>query len=446
MTSPALAADTAQQTRHMDVWSGTGLVVSSMVGAGVFLSAGFMSQDLGPGTILAAWLIGALIALAGVRTYSQMTRWAPRSGGEYRYLADLVHPSLGYLAGWGSLLLGFAAPVAINALAAGTFAALFWPGIDPRIWGIVWIVMLTALHALGLRTSRLTQNALVAVDVSLLLGFVAVGLTFGTWHWPTWQPSNVHEAFPVAAFVQSLFFVAYAFAGWNTSVYVASEFQAPERDVPRSMRIGTLCVAALYLVVNWVFVANLTPDDGRAVFEYEARRVTLGHLVVTELIGPAGGVVMSLLVICAFTAAASAYTLAGPRVYAEMARDGFLPRWMRGRSGRPPVASVLAQGVLALVILNTHTLREALANVGAILTLFAALVALAIFKVWWRPEGRTPPDALTLAAAAAYVIAAGVMLYVGFRASVTLVVWLSGMAGVALVAYAVTPRPDATRQ
>ena len=111
-----------------------------MVGAGVFLSAGFMAQDLGPGAILAAWVIGALIALAGVRAYSQVARWVPRSGGEYRYLSELAHPALGYLAGWGSLLVGFSAPVAINALAAGTFATIVFPGLDPRTLGVFWIV------------------------------------------------------------------------------------------------------------------------------------------------------------------------------------------------------------------------------------------------------------------------------------------------------------------
>ncbi len=436
-----MAPAASESGRHIDLWSGVGIVVSSMVGAGVFLSAGFMAQDLGPGAILWAWVIGALIALAGVRAYSQVARWIPRSGGEYRYLSELAHPALGYLAGWGSLLVGFSAPVAINALAAGSFAAILLPALDPRMLGVVWIVALTAVHSIGLHASRRTQNALVALDALLLAGFVTIGLGFGTFTWPTWAPTNTHPAFPLGAFVESLFFVAYAFAGWNTCVYVAGEFRNPERDVPRAMLVGTTLVASLYLVVNWVFVANLTPEDGRIVFEYgERSQVTLGHVVVTRLIGTQAGVIMSLLVTCAFTAAASAYTLAGPRVYAEMARDGFLPSALRGEAGRPPVASVLLQGSLALVILQTHSLREALANVGAILTFFAALVSLSVFRIWPRSRSRERPDALTLVAAAVQVATAGFMLYIGFRHSTGLIVWTGAVAGAALVGYTLTRR------
>jgi APA family basic amino acid/polyamine antiporter len=84
---------------HLGLRSGIGLVVSNMVGAGVFISAGFMAPDLTPGLILLSWVLGALIALAGARAYATVATWVPRSGGEYRYLSDLIHPALGCLAG-----------------------------------------------------------------------------------------------------------------------------------------------------------------------------------------------------------------------------------------------------------------------------------------------------------------------------------------------------------
>jgi APA family basic amino acid/polyamine antiporter len=101
---------------------------------------------------------------------------------------------------------------------------------------------------------------------------------------PTAAPASRSEAF-----VGSLFFIAFAFSGWNAAAYAASEFQQPEKDVPRAMLIGCALVAVLYLLVNWVFVANLTPNESRAVFEYETKRVTLGHLVIKDLLGEAGG-------------------------------------------------------------------------------------------------------------------------------------------------------------
>lgn len=423
---------------HLGLRSGIGLVVANMVGAGVFLSAGFMAQDMGPGAILLAWLAGALIALCGARAYAQVAVWVPRSGGEYRYLSELLHPALGYLAGWASLLVGFSAPIAVNALAAGAFAATLVPGVDTRAVAVAAIVVLTAVHAAGLRASKLAQNALVAVDGLLLLGFVAVGLTLGRNAWPEWTPANPAPGFPLQAFVGSLFYIAFAFAGWNAAAYAASEFRAPARDVPRAMLLGCAAVAVLYLLVNWVFVANLTPEQGRAVFEYETKRITLGHLVVRDLLGEAGGALMSLLAMVAFFSAASAMTLVGPRVYAAMAEDGLLPAALAASAGRPPVGSVLLQSSLALLLLFTHTLQQVLTNVGAILTLFAALVSLSIFRVRLAPRGLARPGALTLLAAAVHVASSAYMLYFGFRGSTRLLAWVAAVAGVALLAYGLT--------
>jgi APA family basic amino acid/polyamine antiporter len=428
----------ATQTRHLGLRSGIGLVVSNMVGAGVFLSAGFMAQDLNAAEILLAWVVGAAIALCGARAYAQVTEWVPRSGGEYRFLSDLLHPALGYLAGWGSLLLGFTAPIAVDALAAGAFAATVFPEVEPKAVGAVVIVALAVLHAVGLRTSKITHNVLVAVDAVLLVGFVLVGLFLGRAAWPTWTPPNATPGFPLEAFVRSLFFIAFAFSGWNAAAYAASEFRDARRDVPRAMLIGCALVAVLYLVVNWVFVANLTPEQGRAVFDYESKRVTLGHVLVRDLLGENGGIAMSLLSFTAFVAAASAMSLVGPRVYSAMAEDGFLPHALAAQQGRPPVASVMLQAILALVLLYTHTLQQVLTNVGGILTLFAALVSLSIFRVYFAKTNFARPSVLALVAAGVHVASAVFMLYFGFRGSTHLLLWIGVVAAIALVAFVAT--------
>jgi amino acid transporter len=74
--------------------SGIGLVAANMIGAGVFLSAGFMAQEMSAGWILLDWVAGMLLAMAGARAYGEVARLVPRSGGEYRYLSELIHPSL----------------------------------------------------------------------------------------------------------------------------------------------------------------------------------------------------------------------------------------------------------------------------------------------------------------------------------------------------------------
>jgi APA family basic amino acid/polyamine antiporter len=272
----------------------------------------------------------------------------------------------------------------------------------------------------------------------LLAGLVAVGLGLGRNDWPTWSPPHEAAGFPVAAFAGSLFYIAFAFAGWNAAVYVASDFEEPRRDVPRAMLIGCALVAVLYLAVNWVFVANLSPTEAQAVFTYETTRITLGHVLVKRLLGDAGGAAMSFLTLLALTSAASAMTVAGPRVYTAMAEDGFLPRVLRGKAGRPPMGSIVLQSSLAVVLVATHDLQQALTNVGAVLTLFAALVSVAVLRARAWPSGRTPPDLLTVLCAAVHVASAAWMLYYGLRGATHLLIWIAAAAGAALVAYAAT--------
>ncbi len=432
--------------RHLGLKSGIGLVVSNMVGAGVFISAGFMAQDLSPGLILLSWVLGSIIALSGARAYATVATWVPRSGGEYRYLSDLLHPALGCLAGWASLLVGFSGPIAVDALAAGEFARTLGSSLPPWAFGALVIVALGFMHGMGRRISKRGHNLLFIANGLLLAGFAVTGLFFGTNQWPTWVPpaTATSTGFPSEAFARGLFFIAFAFSGWNAAIYTASEFRHPKRDVPRALLIGCSLVAALYLAVNWVFVANLTPNDFKVVFGYDESKVTLGHVILSRILGPAGGLVMSFLVLVAFISAVSAMTIVGPRVYATMAADGYLPAFLRVPEGHTPTKSIALQCAVALLILATHTIQQALANVGAILTLFAALVSVSIFRrALSAQDGIEKPGAVTLVAAGIHVASSAFMLYFGFRDSTRLLLWV-GVVGAAGLSFWAWARPRAT--
>jgi APA family basic amino acid/polyamine antiporter len=425
---------------RMGLFSGMGMVIANMIGAGVFLSTGFMAQELTPKQILLAWAIGAFLALAGARAYAGIAQIVPRSGGEYRYLSTLVNPALGYLAGWASLLLGFSAPIAIDAIAAGAFANTLAHWVNPKLFAALLIVLLTGVHAVGLRFSVNAQNALVIIKIILVVGFMAVGLAGGKNAWPDWQPPSSAVSFPIGPFMQNLFYIAFAFSGWNAAVYAASEFKNPKRDVPRAMVLGCGLVGILYLCVNWVFVANLTPEQCKVVFTYETARVTLGHLIMKNVVGELGAACMSVLAIIAFISAMSAMTFLGPRVYAAMARDGFLPRILQGKEGNPPIGAVILQGAIALFLVFAYQLGEVLNNVGAILTLFSALTVFSLFWVRFRKKNRIKPAFTALTAALFYLILSGVMLYFGFKKSPTLNLWVGASILTALIGYFATKK------
>ena len=423
---------------RLGLFSGMGMVIANMIGAGVFLSTGFMAQDLTPKQILLAWAVGAFLALAGARAYAGIAQIVPSSGGEYRYLSALVHPAPGYLAGWASLLLGFSAPIAIDAIAAGAFANTLAHWIDPKVFAAMLIVLLTGVHAIGLRFSVNAQNALVVVKVVLVVGFMAVGLAGGHNTWPAWQPPNPSSSFPLGPFMQNLFYIAFAFSGWNAAVYAASEFRNPKRDVPLAMVLGCGLVGVLYLGVNWVFVANLTPEQCKVVFTYETARVTLGHLIMKNVVGEFGAACMSILAIIAFISAMSAMTFLGPRVYAAMSKDGFLPRILQGKEGKPPIGAVILQGTIALFLVLAYQLGEVLNNVGAILTLFSAMTVFSLFWIRFRKRNRIKPAPASLAAAMFYLLLSGVMLYFGFKQSPTLNLWVGASILTALIGYYAT--------
>jgi APA family basic amino acid/polyamine antiporter len=418
--------------------SGIGLVIANMVGAGVFLSAGFMAQDLGPRTILIAWVVGMVLALCGALAYATLAELVPRSGGEYRYLSELMHPALGYLAGYGSMLLGFSGPVAIDAIAAAAFLKTLIPGVHIKSVAIVVIVAVTVLHAVNLRVSKIGQNALVVLKIVIVLAFVAVGVLFGSYEAPTWQPPANPDGFAWSPFMASLFYIAFAFSGWNAAVYAAEEFEHPKRDVARATIVDCLVVGIAYLVINWIFVANLTPESAAAVFSYEEKRITLAHVLADDLLGQSAGAAVSIMMVVAFVSAASAMTFVGPRVYAAMAEDGFLPRALAARDGQVPVGSVILQGVIAVLIVLVQPFQHIMHDVAAILTLFTLLTVLSLFRVRFARKDLPRPPATRLAAAAVYSLLALWMLYYGFQAKTQLLLYVGIVVAVALGAYLIT--------
>lgn len=405
-------------TNKLGLWSGVGIVIANMIGAGVLTTPGFMAMDLKPSYILLAWVVGGVAALCGARAYAAVAHAIPRSGGEYRYLSTLWHPLLGYLAGFTSLVVGFSQPVALDAQLAGYFTETLGLGINWRVIAVLVIVTVTLIHAFDLRASKGGQNVLVAIKFALVVGFVVVGLVAGTTDWPTWVPEPSKDGLPVEPFFNNLVFIAFCFSGWNAAIYASEEFEHPKRDVPRAMLLGCTIVMVLYLLVNWVFLANLTPGHFGEWIGGDRDRVTLGHYVMKDLIGDTGAKIMSGIMIVTLLSAASAMTMIGPRVYAAMARDGYLPRVFAGSEGKPPLWSVLLQGGIAVSVAMTTSFIKAIATIGSILTLMAALTALGVFKLQFGRSQPEKPGIVAVIAATIFIGLASWMLYFSFTSPI----------------------------
>lgn len=416
--------------------TGAGLVVANMIGASVFVSAGFMAQVMGPLPIVLSWVVGGVLAMCGVVAYSALAERIPISGGEYRYLGELVHPALGYVAGWGSILLGFAGPVAIDAFVAASYLGTLVDVGDVRVVGTLFVLLLASLHAVRLDVSVWAQNALVVLKIVLVVAFAAFGVAAGARALPSWSPPVADPA-PFATFLENQFWVAFAFSGWNAAIYAASDFRDPRRQVPRAMALGVVAVTALYLVVNGVFVANLTPADA-AVVQGEETLVTLGHVLVARLAGEGAADVMSAVAVVAFLSAMSAMTLVGARVTAAMADDGLLPAALGANRSRPPIGALAFQAAVACGLLWTTSLHHIVQTAAGALMLFTALAVLGLFRVARVQPHLPPPSRTALVAAAVYAVASLGFVFCGFRNEPRLLAGLGACAALGVLAWAVT--------
>jgi len=360
-------------TRRVGGATATMLVVASMVGTGVFTTAGFLVRDLGsPLAVLAAWAVGGVLALCGALSYAELSAALPRNGGEYQLLGRIYPPALGFAAGIVSLVVGFSAPLAASALAFGHYLSAVVPGVRPVAAGIGIVIVLSALHAVHVRLGGWVQTAMTACEVALVLAFVAAGAVRGEPARLLAEPCPSLAGVGTPAFAAALVYVSFAYSGWNGAVYLAGEVKDPSRTLPRALLSGTALVTALYLALNLVFLSAAPVADLAGVVE-------VGHVAATRLLGPGAGRVLSALVAFVLVCSVSAMLMAGPRVYEAMGIDhpslAILSR--RTRHGGPAVAVAL-QAAMAVAMIATASFGALLRYVGFTLSLVAGLAVLGV--------------------------------------------------------------------
>lgn len=355
--------------RRLGFWSATALVVASMLGTGVFTTSGFLLADLkSPVAVLAAWLLGGVVALFGALSYGALARHIPESGGEYVFLSRTLHPAAGYVAGWISLLVGFSAPLAAAAHAFGRYTADWFPGVPPTVIGTGVLVAASLAHAWDVRGGAALQNAVVLVKAVLLVALIGLGLG-RIESWPAAGP----DAVPVPAFAMALVWVSFSYAGWNAVIYVGGEVANPGRTIPRALLAGALIVTLLYLALNAVFVLAV---PGEAI----AGQLEVGRIVAARLGGPAWAEAATVAVVLALLTSVSALAMSGPRVYARIAADGFLPAWLRMRGDGPPRGAIGFQLVLALLLLWTAGYTALLTFIGFTLGISTAATVVGLMR------------------------------------------------------------------
>jgi APA family basic amino acid/polyamine antiporter len=358
-----------------------------MVGTGIFTSLGFQVGDLPTGfSIMAVWLIGGVCALCGAFAYAELGAALPRSGGEYHFLSVVYHPAVGFLAGWVSATVGFAAPVAIAAMPFGTYLANVWPASNALVLSllVVWISTLILLRDVQLGSAY--QDASTILKIALILVIVIAGFCVKATQPISFLPAKGDGGLIASApFAISLYYVMYAYSGWNASTYIVGEVRNPAKTIPWSVGLGTVVVMALYLAVNAVFMRS-TP-----VAEMVGKQ-QVALVAGTHLFGEAGGKVMAVFICVGLVSTVSSMMWIGPRVTMAMGEDLLALRWLAWKNSRGiPVPAILLQAVVATYLLVAGSFETVVSYVQFALTLSSALAVAGVIVLRFRQPNLPRP-------------------------------------------------------
>jgi APA family basic amino acid/polyamine antiporter len=379
--------------RRLGPLDASAIVISNVIGVGIFTTPGLVAAMLPNSTaMLAVWALGGALAFAGALAYAELAAWRPQAGGEYVYLRESFGSLAAFMTGWTSFVAGFSGAIAFGAVAVAGHADRFIPGVgDATVlasWhlgpfalvvskralvAIATIVVLALVQARGVRPGRVLQNSLTTITVLCLVGFVVAGLLVAQ---APVAPVVMSHRPPANGWLIAMVPVMFSYTGWNAAVYVAEEVRNPTKNVPLALALGTASVVALYMALNALYL--------RVVPTHElVGAIGVGEMAAGRLFGSAAAAMFAGLAILIILSSLSAWTLAGPRIYFAMARDGvFLPSAARVHPHyRTPAIAILAQTIWSALLVLSGTFEQLLTYTGFSVILFSALAVLSLFFV-----------------------------------------------------------------
>jgi len=383
-TFPAMTAPETHRTAPATFGLATAvaILVSNMIGTGVFTSLGFQVLDLSSGfALLTLWAVGGLLALAGALCYAELGAMYPESGGEYVYLTRAWSPRLGFIGGFVSMTAGFAAPIAIAGIAFGRYAAQVAP-VPPLLATTVLLTLVALVHWTGVSRARVFQVTTTSITVGVIIAFIVTGLAVGPVEPISFAPSAAAlDEILSPPFAISLIYVVFAYTGWNAIGYVAGEIRDPQRVIPRAVVGGVLLVALLYLLLHWVFLRTVSLSALRGTVE-------VGALSGTSILGPIGGRVMSGVIALVLVATISGFLMAGSRVTQAVGAGSPGLGWLAARAADGvPRRAIAAQLALVAFLILTASFEQVLAYAGIVLNLMNLLAVAGLMRL-----RRTAPD------------------------------------------------------
>jgi APA family basic amino acid/polyamine antiporter len=376
--------DSLGLARRLGLFDATMLVMGGIIGSGIFVNPAEVARHVHtPVLIIAVWVLGGIVALAGALVYAELAARRPAVGGQYAYLRDAFGPLPAFLYGWSLLLViqsgGMAAVAITFARYLGDLVRL---GIPDSAVAVAALAVLTVINCFGVRSGSNTQSALMVLKILAIAALVIVGMLFApAGSAAAHEPSTSMSA--LGGIGAAMTAVMFSYGGWQTSSFVAGEMRNPQRDLARGLLLGVTGVLVLYTAVAFVCVHALGPDGLGAskTPASDVMRLALGQKGATFI---AAGIAISALGFL------SQGMLTAPRVYFAMAEDGVFFRKLATVNARSqvPVLAIIFQGFVSAVIALSGTYGQILSYVVSVDFIFFGLTGAALFVFRRKFTGR----------------------------------------------------------
>jgi APA family basic amino acid/polyamine antiporter len=362
-----------------------GIVIANMIGTGVFTSLGFqLAVVQNTWTILLLWTFGGIMALLGALVYAELGTHFRRTGGDYIFLSETIHPLVGYLYAWVSLVVGFSAPIAIAAMAMNNYLS---PVVgETQLPGLFFLVLIPAVHIFSVSSSAKFQNGMTILKIAFVLALIGVGLAFGS---NSTSPAlnfsdSWKEEILLPGFAVSLIYVFYAYTGWNSAAYIIEEVDQPKKNLPKALIGATLLVMVIYVLLQLVLLKHASVSQ-------LSGQVQVADIAFGNLFGPNGALWVSLFIGVQLIATISGYAWVGPRVTYAMAKDYKLWRPLAKVNGQNiPVRAIILNTGISLVLFVSGSFEQIMLYAGFILQLMSTVTVYSSLKIKNQEGFKTP--------------------------------------------------------
>lgn len=352
--------------------AGVAIVMANMIGTGAFTSLGFQLKELNdPIAVLTLWGLGGLLAISGAFSYAEVGTAIKKSGGEYTFLSQMYHPMIGYLSGWVSLTVGFAAPIALASIAFTEYFPL--NGINVKWIAILLLTGITFIHTKSLRVSSQFQIISTLFKIIVMLVIILAGLLLtSNSDVSIKMTTNYFTELKSSAFAIALIYVSYSYSGWNAAAYISEEFKNPRKSLPFSLIGGTVIVTLLYTLLQYVFLKHTPINELLGQIE-------VGEIATSKMFGNSVGKIFGFVISILLVSSISAMVWVGPRVTSSMASQHRFWNYFRTEKSEIPERALWLQFAISFILIITGTFEQIMIYCGVLLTLSTMLVVFAVF-------------------------------------------------------------------